>query len=227
MSNSNFTKDPSKVTDIKLTAHMIVVNNRRDSVSPPPLATKPKKGKSQTVTSALPKSQGLEASGALSKKSKRPKSKKPPTETMRDIQLASTRLPSTLVEGTRKSKPLPESNATHPKDLGGNKQPLDMDITSTTPDEGIAKTTPRPEGSLGDKDLGGNIPPVDMEPIHTPVTDLLGTDAKYQVDETKSTRLSDEEEVLAAEDDMDEDSQDDVEVRTPSPNQTQPEPSHV
>ncbi|GKD75814.1 hypothetical protein Tco_1334096 [Tanacetum coccineum] len=56
------------VTDIELTAHMIVVNNRRDSMSPPPLALKPKKGKSQTVTPTLPKSQGLKASRALSKK---------------------------------------------------------------------------------------------------------------------------------------------------------------
>ncbi|GJT69389.1 retrovirus-related pol polyprotein from transposon TNT 1-94 [Tanacetum coccineum] len=81
LSNSNFTKDPSKVTDIELTAYMITVNNQRDSISPPSLAAKPKKGKSQTVTSTLPKSQGPEASGALSKKSKRPKSKNPPTET--------------------------------------------------------------------------------------------------------------------------------------------------
>ncbi|GKC58865.1 hypothetical protein Tco_1086463, partial [Tanacetum coccineum] len=81
LSNSNFTKDPSKVTDIELTTHMIAINNQRDSVSLLPLAAKLKKGKSQTVTSTLPKSQGLEASGALSKKSKRPKSKKPPTET--------------------------------------------------------------------------------------------------------------------------------------------------
>ncbi|GJT34477.1 hypothetical protein Tco_0924896, partial [Tanacetum coccineum] len=46
LSNSNFTKDPSKVTAIELTAHMIAVNNQRDSVSPPLLAAKPKKGKS-------------------------------------------------------------------------------------------------------------------------------------------------------------------------------------
>ncbi|GKD54615.1 hypothetical protein Tco_1288002 [Tanacetum coccineum] len=56
LSNSNITKDPSKVTDIELTAHMIVVNNRRDSMSLPPLVAKPKKGKSQTVASTLPKS---------------------------------------------------------------------------------------------------------------------------------------------------------------------------
>ncbi|GKD89960.1 hypothetical protein Tco_1365467 [Tanacetum coccineum] len=122
---------------------------------------------------------GLEASGALSKKRKRPKSKKPPTKTMvtlpnliegfeqsysfslgivpdpqdleRDMELASTGLPSILDDGTRKSQPLPESSATHPKDSGGNKQPLDRDITSTTPDKGTTKTTPCPEGSLGTK----------------------------------------------------------------------------
>ncbi|GKD74385.1 retrovirus-related pol polyprotein from transposon TNT 1-94, partial [Tanacetum coccineum] len=46
LSNSNFIKDPSKVIDIELKAHMITINNRRDSVSPPPLAPKLKKGKS-------------------------------------------------------------------------------------------------------------------------------------------------------------------------------------
>ncbi|GKB06764.1 hypothetical protein Tco_0834997 [Tanacetum coccineum] len=58
-----------------------------------------------------------------------------------------------------------------------------------TLNEGTTKTTPHLEGSLGDKDLGGNIPPADMELIHTPVADPLGTSAKYQVDETQSTRL--------------------------------------
>ncbi|GKF42377.1 hypothetical protein Tco_0125719, partial [Tanacetum coccineum] len=60
---------------------MIAVNSQNDSVSPFPLAIKPKKGKSQTMTPTLPKSQGPEIPGALSKKSKWPKSKKPPTET--------------------------------------------------------------------------------------------------------------------------------------------------
>nr|GEY13139.1 hypothetical protein [Tanacetum cinerariifolium] len=109
--------------------------------------------------------------------------------------------------------------------------------------------------------------------ISMEVTDtfVFLTSAKYQLDETQSTRLryrsltknesktsskvepdtkplqlqtfvdiqafllsegelekeSDEEEVLAAKDDMDEDSQDDVEVRTLSPYQTQPEPSYI
>nr|GEV67131.1 hypothetical protein [Tanacetum cinerariifolium] len=43
MSNLNFTKDPSKVTDIEYMAYMIAVNNQRDSVSPVPLSPKPKK----------------------------------------------------------------------------------------------------------------------------------------------------------------------------------------
>ncbi|GJZ08560.1 hypothetical protein Tco_0542843 [Tanacetum coccineum] len=181
-----------KITDNELTAHMIAVNNQRDLVSPPPLAAKPKKGKSQTVTSTLPQSHGPDASEALFKKRKQPESKRPSTETKESPPKpmeASTGLPSTLDEGTRQSKPLPEGTATHPKDSGGNKQPLDRDITSTTSDEGTAKTTPRPEVSLGDKDSEGNIPPADMEPIHTPVADPSRAGAKYQVDETQSTRL--------------------------------------
>nr|GEV77322.1 retrovirus-related Pol polyprotein from transposon TNT 1-94 [Tanacetum cinerariifolium] len=54
---------------------------------------------------------------------------------------------------------------------------------------GTAKTTPRPKGSLGDKDSGGNIPSADMELIHHIVADLSGVGAKYQVDQTQSTRL--------------------------------------
>nr|GEY41603.1 hypothetical protein [Tanacetum cinerariifolium] len=256
LSNFNFTKDPSKVTDIELTAHMIVVNSQKDSLSLLPLAAKPKKGKSQTVTPTLPKSQGPEIPGALFKKSKRPKYKRLPTETKvippkpmedseqshsvssgtvpdpqdleRNIQLASMGFPSTLNEGTHKSKPLPESIATHPKDSKGNKQPLDRDITSTTPDEGTAKTMPRPEELLGDIDSEGNIPPVVIEPIHTPVDDLLGTDNQaFLLFEDELEKETDEEEVLAAGDDIDEDPQDDVKVGTPSPNQTQPEPSNV
>nr|GEZ19335.1 hypothetical protein [Tanacetum cinerariifolium] len=210
--------DLSKVTNIELMAYMIVVNNQKDSVSPPPLSAKPKKGKSQTVTPTLPKSHGPEASGALSKKRQKPKSKNLPTKTNvtppkptegfeqshlvssgtvpdpqdlgRNIQLASRGLPSTLDEGTCKSKPLPKITATHPKDSGGNIQPLDKDSTSMTFDEGTTKTTSRPEGSLGDKDSRGNKAPDDMKPIHLIVADPSSIGAKYQVDQTQSTRLS-------------------------------------
>nr|GEY02268.1 hypothetical protein [Tanacetum cinerariifolium] len=155
-----------------------------------------------------PTPEGPEASGALSKKSKRPTSKKPPTKTKvtppkptkgseqshsvssgtvpdpqdleRDIQLASMGLPSILNEGTCKSQPLPESTATHPKDSEGNKQPLDMDITFTTSDEGIAKTMLRPKGSRGDKDSKGNKPSTDMKPQNPTDADLSETVANYR-----------------------------------------------
>ncbi|GJY90703.1 retrovirus-related pol polyprotein from transposon TNT 1-94 [Tanacetum coccineum] len=136
------------------------------------------------VTPALPKSQGLEASRALSKKSKKPKSKKTPAETKatstpkpiegseqshsissgtvpnpqdpeRNIQLAGTGLPFISPnEGIHSSQPFPEGTTTAPKDSVGNKQPIDMGLTSTASDEGMTKTTSRPKGSLRDKDSG-------------------------------------------------------------------------
>nr|GFB87439.1 hypothetical protein [Tanacetum cinerariifolium] len=127
LSNSNFTKDPSKVTKIELTTHIIAVNNWRDSVSLPPLVVKLKKGKSQTVTLTSPKSQGPKASGVLLRRAKDLSTVPDPQHLERDIQLANTGLPSTLDEGTRKSKHLPKGTASHPKDSGGNKQPLDRD----------------------------------------------------------------------------------------------------
>ncbi|GJV41948.1 retrovirus-related pol polyprotein from transposon TNT 1-94 [Tanacetum coccineum] len=159
--------------------------------------------------------EGPEIPGALSKKSKSPKSKKPPTKTNvtppkptdgyeqsysvsssivhdhqdleRNIKLASTDFPSTLDEGTRKSKHLPKSTATPPKDSWGNIQPLDKDITSMTSDKGTVKTMRCPEG----------------------------TGAKYQVDQTQSTRLraflvsdeESEEDILGAGEEIDEEPQ--------------------
>ncbi|GJR98279.1 hypothetical protein Tco_0270453 [Tanacetum coccineum] len=210
---------------MELTAHMIAVNNRRDSVSPPPLVAKLKKGKSQTVALTLPKSQGPEASGALSKKRKkilRPK----------DHPLK----PRNHHPSQRRVLMIPTQAARAP------------DTNSTAPNEGTAKTTPRPEGSLRDKDLGGNIPPANMESIYTPIVDPSGTGKTssevepdteplklqtyadiqaFLLSDDELDKDSDEEEVLAAGNDMDEDPQDDKEVITPSPKQDQPEPSHV
>ncbi|GKF01722.1 hypothetical protein Tco_0028645, partial [Tanacetum coccineum] len=96
--------------------------------SPLPIFGKKKKVKSQTVTPTLPKSQGSEASGALSKKRQKPKNK----------QLAGTRLPSTLLdEGTRKSQPLHEGTTTDPKDSRRNVQPADKGLPFMIYDEGI------------------------------------------------------------------------------------------
>ncbi|GJU76066.1 hypothetical protein Tco_1273136 [Tanacetum coccineum] len=194
LSNSNFTKDPSKVTNIELTAHMIAVNNQKDSVSPLPFSGKKKKVKSQTVTPTLPKSQGPEASESLPQKRKKPQSKKEPkdtkaTSTPKPTEGSDTGLPSTLDEGIRKSQPLPKGTTIDPKDSVGNKQPIDMGLPSTTSNEGTAKTTSRPEGPLGDKDSRGNKTPADMEPINPSVSDPSGTGAKYQVDQSQSIRL--------------------------------------
>ncbi|GJW86747.1 hypothetical protein Tco_0162087 [Tanacetum coccineum] len=159
---------------------MIIVNNQKDLVSPLPIFGKKKKVKSQTVTPTLPKSQGPKASGALSKKRQNPKSKKTPTKTKRNIQLAGTGLPSTLDEGTRKSQPLPEGTTTDPKDSGGNIQLVDKGLPSTVSNKGTVKTTPLPKGTLGDKDSKRNKILIDMEPINPIVADLSGTGAKYQ-----------------------------------------------
>ncbi|GKD94000.1 hypothetical protein Tco_1373837 [Tanacetum coccineum] len=56
LSNSNFSKDPSKDTTIELTGHMTAVNSQTQSVSPPTISPKKKKGKSQIMTPTLPKS---------------------------------------------------------------------------------------------------------------------------------------------------------------------------
>ncbi|GKC87342.1 hypothetical protein Tco_1147991 [Tanacetum coccineum] len=70
-----------------------------------------------------------------------------------------------------------------------NSLPADKGLPSTVSNEGTVKTTPLPDGPLGDKDLEGNKTPADMEPINLIVVDLSGTGAKYQVDETQSTQL--------------------------------------
>ncbi|GKE98867.1 hypothetical protein Tco_0022218, partial [Tanacetum coccineum] len=142
-------------------------------MSPLPLAAKPKKGKSRTVTPTLPKSQGPEVPGALSKKSKRPKSKKPPTETKVT--------PPKPMEGSEQSHSVSSGTVPDPQDLErdiqlansrGNIQPLERDLTSMTSDKGTAKTTLCPEGSLRDKYSKGNIPPANIEPINPTDADL-------------------------------------------------------
>ncbi|GJT30957.1 hypothetical protein Tco_0911232 [Tanacetum coccineum] len=104
-----------------------------------------------------------------------------PQDPERNIQLASTGLPFTLDEGTRKSQPFPEGTTTDPKDSVGNKQPINMGLPSTVSDKGMAKTTLLSKGPLRDKDSEGNKSPVDMEPINPTIAHLLWIGAKYQV----------------------------------------------
>nr|GEX59914.1 hypothetical protein [Tanacetum cinerariifolium] len=159
--------------------------------------TKKKIAKSQTMTPTLPKSQGPKASESLLQKRKKPLPKKAPKET--------------------KETPPPRQR----------RVPTDKVLPFTASNEGTAKTTPHPEGPLGEKDSEGNKPPTDMEPIHPTIADPSRTGAEYQVDETQPTRLRyqtviknkgktsseerDEEKVFAARDDMEEETQADKE----------------
>nr|GEX49666.1 putative reverse transcriptase domain-containing protein [Tanacetum cinerariifolium] len=165
LSNYNFSKDPSKVTLIELTAFLIAVNNNEKSVNPLPFSIKKKKRKSLTVTSTLPQSQGPEASGSLPQKRKDPKSRKPPTKTRVTPSLKPT-------EGSEQSY-----------------SPADKGLPFMVSNKGATKTTRFPEGPHRDKDSEGLKPHVDMELQTNPVANLSGTGVEYQVDETQSTRL--------------------------------------
>ncbi|GKC60853.1 hypothetical protein Tco_1088451, partial [Tanacetum coccineum] len=72
----------------------------------------------------------------------------------------------------------------------GKCSPVDKGLPSMVSDEGTIKTTPCLEGPHGDKDSEGFKSPADMEPLTTPIANPSGTDAKYQADQTQSTRLS-------------------------------------
>ncbi|GKB63025.1 hypothetical protein Tco_0919211, partial [Tanacetum coccineum] len=167
--------------------------------------------------------------GVLSKKRKKPKSKRPPTETKES--------PPKPTEGSEQSHSVSSGTVPDPRDLERDIQLASIGLPSTL-DKGNhpSKLCLR---------VLGNIPPDDMEPIHTPVADPSGTGAKYQPD-TEPLQLqtfvdiqayllskdeldkeSDKEEVLVAGDDMDGDIQAAEEVQTSSPKQDQPEPSQV
>ncbi|GKB76306.1 hypothetical protein Tco_0943201, partial [Tanacetum coccineum] len=182
LSNLNFSKNPSKVTPIELMNFMDAVNNRENLMKPLPFTVKNKIGKSQTVTPTLPQSQGPKASGSRPQKRKRPKSKQTPTETNVTPPLSNpNQSPQALYLIPKILRETYNSlgKKYDPKDLVGNKQPIDTGFPSKVSDEGVAKTTPLPEGPYRDKDSEGLKPPINMEPQTNPVVDPLGTDVEY------------------------------------------------
>nr|GEZ86563.1 uncharacterized mitochondrial protein AtMg00810-like [Tanacetum cinerariifolium] len=218
LSNSNFTKYPSKVPNIELTDHMIAVNNQKDVVVTPSKEEKSpvQKGTQGNQGNTTPKpTEGFKQFHSVSSSIVLD-----PQDPKRNIQLAGTGLPSTLDEGTRKLQPFPEGTTTDPKDSWGNDQPTNKGFPSTTFNKVKAKTTSHPEGPLGDIDSEGNKAPADMEPINPTVADPSRTGAEYQ--------KSDEKEVFAAGYDIEENTQaDEEEHQSPSPNKDKPEPSHT
>ncbi|GKF37567.1 hypothetical protein Tco_0114325, partial [Tanacetum coccineum] len=153
-------------------------------------------------------------------------------------------LRSTLDEGTHKSQPFPEGTTTDPEDSGGNDQPADKGLPSTASHEGTAKTTPRPEGLLGDKDLGETNHPLIwnrstlllliLQALVLREPDIEALQFKKFVDvqalllfDDEMVQESDEEEVFEVRKYMDEDTQADTEVQSPPPNADKLESSPV
>ncbi|GKA30629.1 hypothetical protein Tco_0716934 [Tanacetum coccineum] len=130
-----------------------------------------------------------------------------PQDLERNIQLSGTGLPSTQLD-----------------------EPADTRLPSMVSNEGTVKTTPLPEGPLKDKDLEGFKPPADMKPINPFVADLLRTGAEYQI--LNSLRMKwlkrGDEDVFAAGEDMDEDTQATKEEhQSPPSNIDEPKSSHI
>ncbi|GKA78240.1 hypothetical protein Tco_0784777 [Tanacetum coccineum] len=182
LSNSNFSKDPSKVTPIELTDFMVAVNKHEHSVNPLPFSVKKKKGKSQTQSHSV-------SSGTIPD----------PQDLERNIQFAGTGLPSILNEGTPN---------TDPKDSKGNVQPADKELSFTASDESVAKTTQFLEGLRGEKDLEGLKPPADMKQHTNHVADPSRTNVNDDEEVFAAGEDLDEDEgICFVGDDMEEDTQ--------------------
>nr|GEZ79629.1 hypothetical protein [Tanacetum cinerariifolium] len=178
-------------------ASVIAVNNQDHSASPLPFSGKKKKWKSQTTTLTLPKSKGPKASGALSKKRNKPKSKKttpkaqvtPPIVPTEDYEKTQSEFHSPPDEGTRRSHPFPEGKSTDAKDPEGNIQPVGKALPSTSLDEDI----PRFEVSVPDQNKGKTS--YEKELGNQPL--ILSTSADVQ-----ALLLSDEELMKESKDDV-------------------------
>ncbi|GKD47989.1 hypothetical protein Tco_1276965 [Tanacetum coccineum] len=111
LSNSNFSKDSSKVTPIELTAFMVAVNNHEKSANPLPFTIKQKKRKPHNPTEDSEKSHSV-SSGYVPD----------PQDPERNKQLVGTVKTTSLLEGPRWDK-----------DSEGLKPPTDMEpLTSGT-----------------------------------------------------------------------------------------------
>ncbi|GJU61452.1 hypothetical protein Tco_1243287 [Tanacetum coccineum] len=224
LSNSNFSKDPSKVTPIELTDFMV---DSQGPEAPESLPQKTKKPKSKNtpsetkVTPPLKPTEGSEQSHSVSSGTV-----PDPQDPERNIQLIGTGLPSTLGEGTRKSQPLPEGTTTDPKDSVGNVQPADKRLPSTASNEVDETQSTRLRYQTLTENKGKASSEVEPDPETLPLTTLTDIQA-YLLSKDELAQESDEEEVFAAGDDMEEDTQaDEEEHQSPSPNKDKPEPSH-
>ncbi|GJY23108.1 retrovirus-related pol polyprotein from transposon TNT 1-94 [Tanacetum coccineum] len=160
LSQSNFTKDPSKVIPIKLTDSMIAINDLESLVTLLPYFVKKGKKKSQTVL--------------LSQTAH-------PQDTEGNIQPTIKGFHSPLDEDTCTSQNLPEGKPTDAEDSGGNKQPDDIGLSATHLNKGISTTKPLPEGTNTKPKDSERLKPLDDWDSSThPLTALSGTNIEYK-----------------------------------------------
>ncbi|GJR83389.1 hypothetical protein Tco_0154174 [Tanacetum coccineum] len=196
LSNSNFTKDLSKVTNIELTAHMIAVNNQKDPVSPLPFSGKKKKvntGLPSTLDEGTRKSQPL-PEGTTSA----------PKDLGGNVQPTNIGLPSMASnEETAKTTPLLEGPIVN-KDLEGFTPP---DMEPITPIDAAPLTSY--EGELDAQPL--------VMSAYADVRTFLLSD-----DETQDS----DEDILGAGEEVDEDPQAAAKQhQSPTPQRDKPESS--
>ncbi|GJU30725.1 hypothetical protein Tco_1174314 [Tanacetum coccineum] len=229
----------------QLLAYYLITGTEKDSMFPLPFSGKKKKLKSQTVTPTLPKSQGPEASESLPQKRKKPLSKKAPKETKATPPPQTNGgLPSTLDEGTRKSQSLSEGTTTDPERPRGQMTQRET-YTTTLMMNLINPTITDPSGTGAEyqvdktqstrlryqtltENKGKTSSKVDPGLQTLQFTTFADISSKYLLSEIELNQESDEEEVFAAGDDMEEETQaDEEEHQSPSPNKDKPEPSHT
>ncbi|GJR77070.1 hypothetical protein Tco_0089435 [Tanacetum coccineum] len=162
MSNLNLTKDPSKVTPIELTASMIAVNNLESSVPPLPFSGKKKNTKSHI------------RKNPLSKKTSPWATITPPVENL-------------PIEDSDQTQLVSSGQTTHPQDTKRNIQ-IAIKGFHTLLGDATGESQPLPESKKSDpQDSERNIQLADIGLPDTYPDE--GTDVKYQVDQTQSTRF--------------------------------------
>ncbi|GJW11673.1 retrovirus-related pol polyprotein from transposon TNT 1-94 [Tanacetum coccineum] len=185
LSNSNFSKDPSKVTPIELTDFMVAVNKREHS--------------------------GPEAPGSLPQKRKKPKSKKTPSETKGSIK-------SYLDPDLEEKKPPDDMEPINPTVVDPSGAGAEYQVDETQSTRLRYQTLTENKGKAFSK--------VELDLETLPLTTHIDIQA-YLLSKDELAEESDEEEVFAAGDDMEEDTQaDEEEHQSPSPNKDKLEPSH-
>ncbi|GKA31121.1 hypothetical protein Tco_0717426, partial [Tanacetum coccineum] len=158
-----------------------------------------------------------------------------PQDPERNIQLAGMGLPFTSPdEGIRKSQTLPEGTTADPKDSGGNVQSADKGLPSTASDEWtsvkyqVDKThSTRLRYQTLTENKGKTSSKVESNHETLQLTTLVDFQA-YLLSKDELAQESDEKEVFATGDHMEEDSQaNEEEDESISPKKDKPEPSHT